>query len=62
MNTVEEIIVAIEGLSCSEQVRLLRELPCHLKTSLGTTGAVTPLGSVFDFWNNPDDSLYDGIS
>ena len=42
MSTVEEIEKAIERLDAKEQVRLLRELPAHLKIHPDDAGWVRP--------------------
>ena len=61
MSTVEKIGKAIERLGVAEQVRLLKELPEHLKISLDDAAWLKLSESAFGFWNNPDDAAYDNL-
>jgi hypothetical protein len=61
MSTVEEIGKAIEQLQVTEQVRLLKELPEHLKISPDDVAWLKVAESTFEFWNNPDDAAYDNL-
>jgi len=61
MSTVEEIEVAIERLEVKEQVRLLTELPAHLKITADDLAALHLAESAFAFWDNPDDAAYDQL-
>ena len=61
MSTVEEIEKAIERLDVRQQVKLLKELPAHLKISPDDVAWLKLAESAFDFWNNPDDAAYDQL-
>jgi hypothetical protein len=61
MSSVEEIERAIERLDVREQVRLLRDLPAHLKISPEDVAAWRNAESAFTFWDNPDDAIYDDL-
>jgi hypothetical protein len=61
MSTVEEITKAIEHLDAAEQLRLLRELPSHLKISAEDIARWKLAESAFGFWDNADDAVYDRI-
>jgi hypothetical protein len=61
MSTVEEIGKAIERLEVSEQVRLLKVLPEHLKISPDDVAWLKVAESTFEFWNNPADAAYDNL-
>ena len=50
MSTIREINQAIEQLDVREQIRLLEDLPAHLK-----------IQPAFEFWNNPEDAIYDKL-
>ena len=59
MSTVVEISAAIEKLDVKEQVELLRVLPQHLKVSLEDLAWSQLAEPAFEFWNNPEDAIYD---
>lgn len=61
MSTVEEIEKAIERLNIAKQVRLLKELPEHLKISPDDAAWLKLAESPFGFWDNPDDDAYDKL-
>jgi hypothetical protein len=61
MSTVAEINEAIEKLDVKEQFELLRTLPKHLKISAEDWGWLQLAESSFDFWNNPEDAIYDKL-
>jgi hypothetical protein len=61
MSTVEEIEKAIERLDVKDQIKLLRELPAHLKISPDDVAWLKLAESAFDFWDNPDDAIYDKL-
>jgi hypothetical protein len=61
MSTVEEIQVAIERLDVKEQVRLLQQLPSHLKISVEDLAALKLAETAFEFWDNSDDAAYDAL-
>jgi hypothetical protein len=61
MSTVEEIEKAIERLDVRQQVKLLKELPAHLKISPDDVAWLKLAESAFEFWNNPDDAAYDQL-
>ncbi|HEV7927865.1 MAG TPA: hypothetical protein VGR14_21125 [Verrucomicrobiae bacterium] len=61
MSTVVEISAAIEKLDVKEQVELLRVLPQHLKISLDEFAWTRLAEPAFEFWNNPEDAIYDQL-
>ncbi len=61
MSTVEEIEQAVEKLEVKDQLRLLQGLPARLKISLEEIGWLKLAGRSFDFWDNPDDAIYDKL-
>jgi hypothetical protein len=61
MSTVEEIEVAIARLDVKEQVRLLQQLPAHLKINVEDLAALKLAETAFAFWDNPDDAAYDAL-
>lgn len=61
MSTVQEINDAIERLDVKEQVRLLKELPHHLKISPDDVAWTRLAEPAFQFWDNPDDAIYDRL-
>ena len=56
LKTIEE---AISNADLAEQRKLLRDLPHLLKISRADLGLLKSAEKSFDFWNNPDDSVYD---
>ncbi len=61
MSAVEAITEAVERLDVREQVELLKELPRHLKISPDDAAWTRLAESSFEFWNNPDDAIYDNL-
>ena len=61
MSTVAEISQAIEKLDIKEQVQLLRVLPQHLKISADDLNWSRLAEPAFDFWDNPEDAIYDEL-
>jgi hypothetical protein len=61
MSTVVEIGAAIDKLDVKEQVELLRILPRHLKISVEDLAWTRLAESAFEFWNNPEDAIYDQL-
>ena len=61
MSSVVEISAAIDKLDVKEQVELLRILPQHLKISLDDLAWSRLAESAFEFWNNPEDAIYDHL-
>ena len=61
MSTLAEITGAIEKLDVKEQVELLRVLPQHLKISPDDLAWSRLAESAFEFWDNPDDAIYDQL-
>ena len=61
MSTVAEITDAIEKLDVKEQVELLRILPQHLKISPDDVARARLAEPAFEFWNNPEDAIYDNL-
>ena len=61
MSSVEEIEKAIERLDVREQIRLVRDLSAHLKFSPEDMATWRVAESAFQFWENPDDAVYDDL-
>ena len=61
MSTVLEISEAIEKLNVKEQIELLEALPEHLKISPDDLAWTRLAEPAFEFWNNPDDAIYDTL-
>ena len=61
MSTVAEISEAIEKLDLQQQIELLRVLPQHLKVAPDDLGWARLAEPAFEFWNNPDDAVYDHL-
>jgi hypothetical protein len=61
MSTVTEITQAIERLDVSAQVQLLQELATHLKIKPEDVAWLNASEQSFDFWDNPEDAVYDRI-
>jgi len=61
MSTVAEITEAIEKLDVREQVELLKTLPQHLKISPDDLAWSRLAEPAFEFWNNPEDAIYDQL-
>jgi hypothetical protein len=61
MSTVAEIAQAVEQLDVREQLQLLKELPQHLKISPDDAAWAKLAESAFEFWDNPDDAIYDTL-
>ncbi|HEV2210880.1 MAG: toxin-antitoxin system, antitoxin component, Xre family protein [Limisphaerales bacterium] len=61
MSTVAEISEAIEKLDVKEQIELLRILPGHLKISPDDLAWSRLAEPAFEFWNNPEDAIYDEL-
>ena len=61
MSTLVEITQAIEKLDVREQVRLLEELPQHLKISPDAAAWTQLAEPAFSFWDNSEDAIYDQL-
>lgn len=61
MSTVLEISEAIEKLGVKEQIELLEVLPEHLKISPDALAWSRLAEPAFEFWNNPEDAIYDTL-
>jgi hypothetical protein len=61
MSTVQEIGEAIEQLDVHDQMRLLSDLPAHLKIRPDDVAWLKAAEPTFEFWNNPDDAIYDKL-
>ena len=59
MSTGLEITDAIERLDVKAQVARLRERPRHLKISPEDLAWARVAEGSFDFWDNPEDAIYD---
>src|SRR5260370_40955247 len=62
MSTVQEIGEAIEHLTVRDQIRLLHDLPAHLKIQPDDVAWLKAAEPAFEFWNNPEDAIYDELS
>ena len=61
MSTLAEISEAIEKLDVKEQIQLLQILPQHLKISPDDLAWSRLAEPAFEFWNNPEDAIYDEL-
>ena len=61
MSTVRQINEAIEHLDVREQIRLLQDLPAHLKIQPNAVAWLKAAEPAFEFWNNPEDAIYDEL-
>ena len=61
MSTVREISEAIAHLDVREQIRLLEDLPAHLKIQPDDVAWLKAAEPAFEFWNNPEDAIYDKL-
>ena len=61
MSTVRQINEAIEHLDVREQIRLLQDLPAHLKIQPDDVAWLKAAEPAFEFWNNPEDAVYDKL-
>jgi hypothetical protein len=61
MSTIQEISDAIARLDVRDQVRLLHELPAHLKIQPDDVAWLLAAEPAFEFWNNPEDAIYDKL-
>lgn len=60
--SVHEIEEAIEHCAPEEQRQLLAELPHLLKRSSADLALLKAAEPSFQFWDNPDDAVYDTLS
>jgi hypothetical protein len=61
VSTVQEISQAIEHLDVRDQMRLLHDLPAHLKIQPDDVAWLKVAEPAFEFWNNPEDAIYDEL-
>ena len=61
MSTVQEIGEAIEHLNVRDQMRLLHDLPAHLKIQPLEVAWLKAAEPAFEFWNNHEDAIYDEL-
>jgi hypothetical protein len=61
MSTVAEISEAIGKLPVKEQFALLQALPNRLKIPPEEIAWAKAAESAFDFWDNPEDAVYDTL-
>jgi len=61
VSTVVEISEAIDKLDVKKQVELLRILPQHLKISPDDLAWSRLAEPAFEFWDNPEDAIYDKL-
>jgi len=48
-------------LDVREQIRLLEDLPAHLKIQPDDVAWLKAAEPAFKFWNNPEDAIYDQL-
>jgi hypothetical protein len=48
-------------LNVRDQIRLLHDLPAHLKIQPDDVGWLKATEPTFEFWNNPEDAIYDQL-
>ena len=60
-STVQEISEAIEHLNVRDQIRLLHDLPAHLKIQPDDVAWLKAAEPAFEFCNNPEDAIYDEV-
>ena len=61
VSTIAEITEAIDRLDVPSQVRLIEELPSHLKIKLEDVAWLRASEASFEFWDNPNDAIYDNL-
>jgi len=61
MSTVQEIGEAIEHLNVRDQMRLLHDLPADPKIQPNDVAWLKAAEPTFEFWNNPEDAIYDQL-
>ncbi|OGF77322.1 hypothetical protein A3I27_03805 [Candidatus Giovannonibacteria bacterium RIFCSPLOWO2_02_FULL_43_11b] len=61
LSSLEKIEESIQKASPEEQRRLLIKLPHLLKLDVSDLILLKIAESSFDFWNNPDDTVYDSL-
>jgi hypothetical protein len=61
MSTVQEISDAIERLDVRGQLQLLHDSPAHLKIRPDDIAWLKAAEPSFEFWNNPEDAIYDQL-
>ena len=61
MRTVEEISEAIDKLDSKEQTELLQALLRRFLLSVNDLAWSKLAEQYFEFWNNPDDAIYDQL-
>jgi len=59
--SIKKVEKVIKEMSPEEQRRLLLELPSLLKIPVEDLGLLRLAESSFDFWNNPEDAIYDSL-
>ena len=59
--TLQHTSEAIERLDVREQIRLLEDLPAHLKIQPDDVAWLKAAEPAFKFWNNPEDAIYDQL-
>ncbi len=59
--TLAQIEKAISKANFEQQKRLLADLPHLLKIHAADLGLLKAAEPSFDFWNNPDDIVYDRL-
>jgi hypothetical protein len=60
-DTVQEISQAIKHLDVRDQIRLLHDLPAHLKIQPDDVAWLKVTEPAFEFCNNPEEAIYDEL-
>ena len=61
MSTDREISGSIERLDVRDQLPLLQDLPANLKIQPDDIAWLKAAEPAFEFWNNPEDAIYDEL-
>ncbi|MBU2617485.1 MAG: hypothetical protein KKI07_02265 [Euryarchaeota archaeon] len=59
--SIKEVEKVIQNMTAEEQRRLLQELPYLLKIPADDLCLLRLAESSFDFWDNPEDAVYDSL-
>ena len=59
--SLKEVEQAIGSFEVKDQEKLLKDLPKLLKPSTADLALLKVAESAFDFWDNPQDQIYDNL-
>jgi hypothetical protein len=59
--TLGEVEEAVKGFNKEEQKQLISDLPALLQIPVEDLFLLKIAESSFEFWNNPEDSVYDSL-